>query len=208
MNFPDETVARLWNRIKPNITIDPVTGCWHFPPEAGDGKYLRIKIPHRYRINRGQEFAYVTHIAWQKFVGVIPTNARLWRVCSTKDCVRPSHLEVKYPNYRKQLRKLDRLAPTFALDIQIDMQTGCWLYLPTGSVHEALHGALTPKKISWILYREGPDWTAAIKKLQNFVVWTTCGTPVCANPYHLVIRPRTIPDSQDRRWWIDEDYVD
>lgn len=208
MNYPDETIAFLWNKIRRNITVEPQTGCWRFPPEYGDGKLLRIKIPVRMRLNRGQEFAYVRHVAWQKYVGVIPSNTKIWRKCSTSDCIRPSHQELKYPSFDNRLHYLDKVENTFALDVQIDMQTGCWLYHPNGRRPSSTSDTMTPSKVSWILYREGPDRLAALKKLQGFTVWITCGSPLCVNPLHLVIRPKIIPDSPDRRWWIDEDHID
>jgi len=72
------------SRLKSRITIDPDSGCWEFNG-CNAGGYGQLSIQG--------VFFYAHRLAYELFIGPIPTGRELDHLCRNRCCCNPEHLE-------------------------------------------------------------------------------------------------------------------
>jgi hypothetical protein len=81
------------NRIRTNSTLDAGTGCWMWSSKVGRDGYglIELRGPAGGRSSRHWRVAH--RVAFEAFVGLVPSGLELDHTCRVRSCVNPDHLE-------------------------------------------------------------------------------------------------------------------
>jgi len=87
--MPRKKYATSADRIRANVEVDPISGCWNWQRRLNRGGY---GIGNHFI--DGARVTYRAHrLAYETFVGPIPVELVLDHLCRNRACCNPEHLE-------------------------------------------------------------------------------------------------------------------
>jgi hypothetical protein len=85
----DHAIARISERLRSRMAVDPTTGCWLFKGPYTSFGYGKVRVLGRHLVAH--------RLAYETFVGPIPDGLLVCHHCDTPRCIRPEHLFLGTP---------------------------------------------------------------------------------------------------------------